>query len=134
MIIIIRSINKAKSKSTSKFYLNTKDVMVMLKTSLVMTAGTAFLLWLADQITTKGVGNGISMIIMAGIVFNAIQLVTNAAQRGVGNTKITMKTNMASNTINIFLWFILTFIMKNKFFLKHKSICIITYISIIFSR
>lgn len=42
-------------------------------------------------------------IIMAGIVFNAIQLVTNAAQRGVGNTKITMKTNMASNTINIFL-------------------------------
>lgn len=42
-------------------------------------------------------------IIMAGIVFNAVQLTTNAAQRGVGNTKITMRTNLASNTINIIL-------------------------------
>ncbi len=36
--------------------------------ALVMTAGTAFLLWLADQITMKGVGNGTSMIIVAGII------------------------------------------------------------------
>lgn len=34
----------------------------------VLTAGTAFLLWLGDQITAKGVGNGISLIIMAGII------------------------------------------------------------------
>lgn len=34
----------------------------------VMTAGTMFLLWLGDQITSKGVGNGVSLIIMAGIV------------------------------------------------------------------
>ena len=32
------------------------------------TAGTAFLMWLGEQITDKGVGNGISMIIFAGIV------------------------------------------------------------------
>ena len=36
--------------------------------SVIFTAGTMFLLWLADQITTKGVGNGVSMIIFAGIV------------------------------------------------------------------
>ena len=36
--------------------------------SLVLTAGTAFLLWLGEQITSKGVGNGISIIIFAGIV------------------------------------------------------------------
>ncbi len=34
----------------------------------VLTAGTAFLLWLGEQITSKGVGNGISIIIFAGIV------------------------------------------------------------------
>ena len=34
----------------------------------IMTAGTAFLLWLGDQITQKGIGNGISLIIMAGII------------------------------------------------------------------
>ncbi len=36
--------------------------------ALVITAGTAFLLWLADLITQKGIGNGTSMIIVAGIV------------------------------------------------------------------
>ncbi|WP_080849032.1 preprotein translocase subunit SecY [Cytobacillus gottheilii] len=34
----------------------------------VLTAGTAFLMWLGEQITEKGVGNGISIIIFAGIV------------------------------------------------------------------
>jgi preprotein translocase subunit SecY len=34
----------------------------------VLTGGTAFLLWLGEQITSKGVGNGISIIIFAGIV------------------------------------------------------------------
>lgn len=36
--------------------------------AVVLTAGTAFLLWLGDQITTKGFGNGISLLIMAGII------------------------------------------------------------------
>ena len=36
--------------------------------SVIFTAGTMFLLWLADQITSKGIGNGTSMIIFAGIV------------------------------------------------------------------
>ncbi|WP_204558066.1 preprotein translocase subunit SecY [Bacillus ectoiniformans] len=36
--------------------------------ALVLTAGTAFLMWLGEQITAKGVGNGISIIIFAGIV------------------------------------------------------------------
>lgn len=36
--------------------------------AIVMTAGTAFLLWLSDQITAKGIGNGTSMIIVAGII------------------------------------------------------------------
>lgn len=35
---------------------------------LVFTAGTAFLMWLGEQINERGVGNGISMIIFAGIV------------------------------------------------------------------
>lgn len=36
--------------------------------ALVLTAGTAFLMWLGEQITEKGIGNGISLIIFAGIV------------------------------------------------------------------
>ena len=44
---------------------NALDIM---KTALIMTAGTAVLLWLGDRITQKGIGNGISLIIMAGII------------------------------------------------------------------
>src|SRR5256712_10719744 len=35
---------------------------------LTLTAGTAFLMWLGEQITERGIGNGISLIIFAGIV------------------------------------------------------------------
>ena len=39
-----------------------------LQFALVLTAGTSLLLWIGDQITAKGIGNGISLIIMAGII------------------------------------------------------------------
>ncbi|MBE6153448.1 MAG: preprotein translocase subunit SecY [Firmicutes bacterium] len=43
-------------------------VMEYLRVATIMTAGTAFLLWIGDQITQKGIGNGTSLIIMAGIL------------------------------------------------------------------
>ena len=39
-----------------------------LRITIILVAGTAFLLWLGDQMTQKGIGNGISLIIMAGIL------------------------------------------------------------------
>ena len=39
-----------------------------LMTVLTLTAGTAFIMWLGEQITEHGIGNGISLIIFAGIV------------------------------------------------------------------
>ena len=44
------------------------DVFSIILVILVLTAGTAFLMWLGEQINDKGVGNGISLIIFAGIV------------------------------------------------------------------
>lgn len=40
-------------------------------------------------------------IIMGGMIFNCIQITINAAQRGAGNTKITMTTNVTSNLVNV---------------------------------
>lgn len=45
-----------------------KTTMDYMYVATVITAGTAFLLWLGDQITQKGIGNGMSLIIMAGII------------------------------------------------------------------
>src|SRR3990172_9446931 len=39
-----------------------------LMTVLTLTSGTAFIMWLGEQITERGIGNGISLIIFAGIV------------------------------------------------------------------
>ncbi len=40
-------------------------------------------------------------IIMGGMIFNCLQMVINSAQRGAGNTKITMRTNITSSVVNI---------------------------------
>lgn len=43
------------------------NILTYLFIATVLTAGTAFLMWLGEQITSKGVGNGISILIFAGI-------------------------------------------------------------------
>ena len=45
-----------------------KDAFSIIVVIMTLTAGTAFLMWLGEQITEKGIGNGISLIIFAGIV------------------------------------------------------------------
>ncbi|MBP1759367.1 MAG: protein translocase subunit secY/sec61 alpha [Firmicutes bacterium] len=45
--------------------------------ALVLTAGTAFLMWLGEAITEKGIGNGISLIIFAGIVSRVPSAITS---------------------------------------------------------
>ena len=46
-------------------------------------------------------------IIMGGMIFNCIQMAINSAQRGAGNTRITMRTNVTSNLVNIVLNYLL---------------------------
>lgn len=51
------------------------SVWSFLTITLSFTAGTAFLMWLGEKITDKGIGNGISLIIFAGIVSRAPQAI-----------------------------------------------------------
>lgn len=44
------------------------DPMFTILTAIVLTAGTLFVMWLGEKITDKGIGNGISLIIMTGII------------------------------------------------------------------
>lgn len=48
--------------------------------AIVLTAGTSFLMWLGEQITERGIGNGISLIIFAGIVASIPTHITTIAQ------------------------------------------------------
>ena len=62
----------------SAFIGKTGTTMEYMYISTVLTAGTAFLLWLGDQITQKGIGNGMSLIIMAGIIATLPQMFIDA--------------------------------------------------------
>ncbi|OGV95428.1 MAG: preprotein translocase subunit SecY [Nitrospinae bacterium RIFCSPLOWO2_02_FULL_39_110] len=48
-----------------------------LMTILTLTSGTAFIMWLGEQITERGIGNGISLIIFSGIVAGIPAAITN---------------------------------------------------------
>ena len=56
----------------------TGDPLRYMYIATVLTAGTAFLLWMGDQITQKGIGNGVSLIIMAGIIARLPQMFIDA--------------------------------------------------------
>ena len=49
-------------------FLGSSSAFEYLYVATILTAGTAFCLWLGDQITQKGIGNGVSLMIMAGII------------------------------------------------------------------
>jgi len=68
-------------------------------TVITLTAGTAFIMWLGEQITERGIGNGISLIIFAGIVARA--------PAAVGATMELVR----SGSMNIFLVLILLVFM-----------------------
>ena len=69
---------------------------------IVLTAGTAFLMWLGELITDKGIGNGISLIIMIGIV--------SQYPSDLG-TMIYQVQNGAVNILEILLFLIFAFII-----------------------
>ena len=61
--------------------LQSHSLWVYFYIGIVMTAGTAVLLFLADQITAKGIGNGVSMLIIAGIVSRMPSMVIDIYER-----------------------------------------------------
>ncbi|MGD9847955.1 MAG: preprotein translocase subunit SecY, partial [Desulfuromonas sp.] len=50
----------------------------ILLTVITLTAGTAFIMWIGEQVTERGIGNGISLIIFAGIVANIPAALVNS--------------------------------------------------------
>src|SRR6266566_2420569 len=53
-----------------------------ISTVITLTGGTIFLMWLGEQITARGIGNGISLIIMAGIVANLPHALASTLELG----------------------------------------------------
>lgn len=67
-------------------YIKEGSLILHMEIAVILTAGTAFLLWLGDQITAKGVGNGVSLLIMAGIIMSLPNMFYQAWGEIVGST------------------------------------------------
>lgn len=57
-------------------------LLFQLTTVITLTGGTLFIMWLGEQITSRGIGNGISLIIYAGIVANLPQALISTFELG----------------------------------------------------
>ncbi len=90
------------TSNSSYFYMGT-----------IMVAGTMFLLWLGDQMTAKGVGNGVSLIIMAGIVssmpttyssvYTSLITATGMSAKGITSFALFVLMNLAIVVLVIYM-------------------------------
>src|SRR5678816_1208511 len=74
-------------QSQGGFVINPGPGFIMM-TMLSLTTGTAFIMWLGEQITERGIGNGMSLLIFAGIVVglpDSIVEIVNKVQTGDWN-------------------------------------------------
>lgn len=84
-----------------------KPVGDYLYISTILTAGTAFLLWLGDQVTEKGIGNGLSLLIMAGIVINLPSMMMQAFELLVLGTRFSKTTGSILFALFIAVYFLI---------------------------
>jgi preprotein translocase subunit SecY len=75
-------------------------------TILTMTAGTIFLMWLGEQIDEFGIGNGISLLIMAGILAR----MPAAASEMLGQTQLELGSGNGKKGIEVLIGLILLFV------------------------
>ncbi len=83
---LIQTITIASFLESQPGLVNNPGIGFIALTSLTLTTGTIFIMWLGEQITERGVGNGISLIIFAGIIIGApraaVQIYEKATEGG----------------------------------------------------
>ncbi len=93
------------SKTYTKLIVGGVTISKVLYISTIFTAGSLFLVWIGDQISLKGIGNGISMVIMAGIVGRMPRQITSAWKTLMGSGS-TVKNGTA-----LFVAYILVYLL-----------------------
>lgn len=76
-------------------------IMSVVISILMVAAAGKIMEWCGSTPETHASAVAYFRIIMGGMIFNCVQMAVNAAQRGAGNTRITMRTNVTSSIVNI---------------------------------
>lgn len=94
-----------KNKENANKILYTAIVFVIISAVIISTVtfigADQIIRWCGSNADTHEAGVTYFRVIQAGMIFNVLSLVINAAQRGCGNTQIAMTTNVTSSIVNI---------------------------------
>ena len=80
------------------------DAWMYIKTIIIMMAGSMLVMWMADQITQKGIGNGVSMIIFAGIVASLPSQIYSATQYFFTSELVTEESRIIQGALKLGLY------------------------------
>ena len=105
-------IQTMKSSEAITFVTASQEWLTYIYIIVIMMAGSMIVMWLGDQISVKGIGNGISMIIFAGIVCSLPSQIGNAFSLWVGNSALQGQGDSARIAgIFKFLLYILAYVL-----------------------
>ncbi len=68
LAVVLATIQGAGTVFSLRAFFNNQEVLVYIMATLAMVTGTIFIMWLAEMITEKGIGNGSSFIIFSNII------------------------------------------------------------------
>ena len=88
-------------------FFNANSAFEHLYIATILTAGTAFTLWLGDQITKKGIGNGVSLIIMAGIIKELPTMFVLAFQGLILNSGLSLWLGILLFVVFVIVYFLI---------------------------
>lgn len=108
--LVARRFGEKKREDANRIFVTALSIIVFMSIliSIVMVLGASSILRLCGSTAeTHDEAVLYFQIIMGGMIFNCVQMGINSALRGSGNTIITMKTNLTSNTVNVIFNYLL---------------------------
>ncbi len=99
--------NREKANGIFSTFLAFILVMSVVLSVLLVVLADPIIRMCGSEELTHGSAVEYFQIVMGGMIFNVVQMGVNAAQRGAGNTRITMRTNLVSSTVNILFNYLL---------------------------
>ncbi|HZC16304.1 MAG TPA: preprotein translocase subunit SecY [Caulobacteraceae bacterium] len=105
LLAIFQSFGIAVGLSNSQGIVDTPGIFFIITTVTTLTTGTLFLMWLGEQITARGVGNGVSLIIMAGIVARVVPAAGQLLQSArAGNISPVLLLAIAASVVAVIVF------------------------------
>ncbi|MDD7735732.1 MAG: preprotein translocase subunit SecY [Bacilli bacterium] len=85
-------------------FTSTLNAWMYIKTIIIMMAGSMLVMWMADQITQKGIGNGVSMIIFAGIISSLPSQIYSATEYFFTSELLTEESRIVQGMLKLGLY------------------------------